>query len=80
MHDLHVRDWLTTDVPANWKTDQFKGLTIDLGVPPGAILVTGRGDDDGRAGLPTRRPARTVRFVASVAMRPSPSILETGRR
>lgn len=33
VHDLHIRDWLTTDVPVDWKTDQFKGLTIDLGVP-----------------------------------------------
>ncbi|MEP6938592.1 MAG: glycoside hydrolase family 36 protein [Rudaea sp.] len=33
VHDLRIRDWLTTDVPADWKTDQFKGLTIDIGVP-----------------------------------------------
>ena len=31
--DLRVRDWLTTDPPAGWKTAEFKGITIDLGVP-----------------------------------------------
>jgi hypothetical protein len=28
-----VRDWLVADVPANWKPQEFKGQTIDLGVP-----------------------------------------------
>jgi Melibiase len=31
--DLRVRDWLTTDPPPGWKTAEFKGITIDLGVP-----------------------------------------------
>lgn len=29
-----VRSWLTTDLPANWKPDEFKGQTIDIGDPP----------------------------------------------
>jgi alpha-galactosidase len=29
-----VRDWLTTDVPANWKPEELKGQTIDIGDPP----------------------------------------------
>ena len=33
VHDPKTRDWLTTDVPFDWKTDQFKGLTIDIGAP-----------------------------------------------
>src|SRR5205823_1131063 len=33
VHDPIVRDWLVSDVPANWKTEAFKGQTIDLGVP-----------------------------------------------
>jgi hypothetical protein len=33
VHDPNVRDWLVSDVPANWKTEAFKGQTIDLGVP-----------------------------------------------
>jgi hypothetical protein len=28
-----VRGWLTTDVPADWKPEEFKGQTIDLGAP-----------------------------------------------
>jgi alpha-galactosidase len=31
--DPKVRDWLVTDVPADWKPEPFKGQTIDLGVP-----------------------------------------------
>jgi hypothetical protein len=31
--DPKVRDWLTTDLPADWKPAEFKGATIDLGVP-----------------------------------------------
>ncbi len=31
--DANVRDWLTTDPPPNWKPAEFKGITIDLGVP-----------------------------------------------
>ena len=32
-HDPKVRDWLTRDVPANWKPEEFKGVTIDIGDP-----------------------------------------------
>lgn len=28
-----VRDWLVNDLPADWKPEEFKGQTIDLGVP-----------------------------------------------
>lgn len=28
-----VRDWLTTDLPATWKPEEFKGQTIDIGAP-----------------------------------------------
>jgi hypothetical protein len=32
--DLKVRNWLIADPPPNWKQgDEFKGITIDLGVP-----------------------------------------------
>ena len=33
VRDPKVRDWLVTDVPADWKPEPFKGQTIDLGVP-----------------------------------------------
>lgn len=32
-HDPAVRNWLTDDVAADWKPEEFKGQTIDLGVP-----------------------------------------------
>ncbi|MBZ5663733.1 MAG: alpha-galactosidase [Acidobacteriia bacterium] len=28
-----VRDWLTTDLPATWKPEEFKGQTIDISAP-----------------------------------------------
>src|SRR4029077_14943789 len=28
-----VRDWMVTDLPSDWKPEEFKGQTIDLGVP-----------------------------------------------
>ena len=31
--DPRVRDWLTTTPPPGWKPAEFKGITIDLGVP-----------------------------------------------
>lgn len=31
--DPKVRDWMVTDVPADWQPEPFKGQTIDLGVP-----------------------------------------------
>ncbi|MGA2539532.1 MAG: alpha-galactosidase, partial [Terracidiphilus sp.] len=33
VHDPQVADWLVTDLPANWKPEEFKGQTIDIGVP-----------------------------------------------
>jgi alpha-galactosidase len=31
--DPKVRDWLVADVAADWKPEEFKGQTIDIGVP-----------------------------------------------
>ncbi len=31
--DAKVRDWLVSDVPADWKPEEYKGRTADLGVP-----------------------------------------------
>ena len=31
--DPKVRDWMVTDLPADWKPEPFKGQTVDLGVP-----------------------------------------------
>ena len=31
--DTRVRDWMVSDIPADWKPEPFKGQTIDLGVP-----------------------------------------------
>jgi len=31
--DPKVRDWMVTDLPADWKPEPFKGQTIDLGLP-----------------------------------------------
>ena len=33
VRDPKVRDWIVTDLPADWKPGQFGGQTIDLGVP-----------------------------------------------
>jgi hypothetical protein len=33
VNDAKVHDWLVTDLPANWKPEEFKGQTIDIGVP-----------------------------------------------
>ncbi len=32
--DPLTRDWLVADLPAHWKTDDFRGRTIDLGCKP----------------------------------------------
>ena len=39
--DPKVRDWLTTDPPPGWKPAEFKGITIDLGVPAAQAWATG---------------------------------------
>ena len=31
--DPKVRDWMVTDIPADWQPEPFKGQTIDIGVP-----------------------------------------------
>jgi len=33
LRDPTVRDWLVADVGRDWKPQEFKGQTIDLGVP-----------------------------------------------
>lgn len=33
VNDPKVRDWLVSDLPADWKPEDFKGQTADLGVP-----------------------------------------------
>jgi hypothetical protein len=38
--DPVVRDWLTTDPPPGWKPAEFKGVTIDLGVPAAQAWAT----------------------------------------
>jgi len=41
VHDAVVRDWLVTDVGADWKPEEFKGQTIDLGVPAAHAYAAG---------------------------------------
>jgi hypothetical protein len=33
VHDPKTNDWLVNDVPRDWKPEEFKGQTTDLGVP-----------------------------------------------
>ena len=33
VRDPKVRDWMVTDLPPEWKPEDFKGQTVDLGVP-----------------------------------------------
>jgi hypothetical protein len=33
VHDSKVRDWLVSDLAPDWKPEEFKGQTTDLGVP-----------------------------------------------
>jgi Melibiase len=42
--DAQTRDWLTTDAPVGWKPDEFKGLTIDIGVPAAQVWVSNEVD------------------------------------
>ncbi len=37
--DPETRGWLTTDLPADWKPEEFKGQTIDIGVPKAKAWV-----------------------------------------
>jgi alpha-galactosidase len=42
LRDPKVRDWLVADVQPNWKPQQFKGQTIDLGVPAARAYAQGQ--------------------------------------
>jgi alpha-galactosidase len=33
IRDPEVRGWMTSDLPATWKPEEFKGQTFDIGVP-----------------------------------------------
>jgi alpha-galactosidase len=33
VNDPKIKDWLITDLPPNWKPEDFKGQTVDIGVP-----------------------------------------------
>jgi hypothetical protein len=33
VRDPKVHDWMVTDLPRDWKPEEFKGQTVDLGVP-----------------------------------------------
>ena len=39
--DPKVRDWMVTDLPPDWKPEDFKGQTIDIGVPEARDWVQG---------------------------------------
>ena len=39
-----TRRWLTTDPPKGWKPAEFKGVTIDIGVPAARAWVAGEAD------------------------------------
>jgi alpha-galactosidase len=41
LRNRKVRDWLVADVPPDWKPQQFKGQTIDLGVPAAQAYAQG---------------------------------------
>jgi hypothetical protein len=41
LRDPTVRDWLVADVPPNWRPQDFKGQTIDLGVPAAQAYAQG---------------------------------------
>jgi alpha-galactosidase len=44
VRDPKVRDWLITDLPPDWKPEEFKGQTIDLGVPAAHRYLAGEVD------------------------------------
>jgi hypothetical protein len=41
VRDPRVRDWLVSDLPADWKPQEFRGQTIDLGVPQAEAWAQG---------------------------------------
>jgi alpha-galactosidase len=40
IHDSKVKDWLITDLPPDWKPEEFKGQTMDVGVPAARSAFT----------------------------------------
>jgi hypothetical protein len=36
VHDPLIRDWLVADPPEGWQPEEFKGMTVDLGLPAAA--------------------------------------------
>jgi len=44
LRDPKVRDWLVADVAPDWKPQEFKGQTIDLGVPAAKAYAQGEVD------------------------------------
>ncbi len=41
VHDPKVRDWMVTDLPPDWKPEEFKGQTVDVGVPAAHAYLRG---------------------------------------
>ena len=41
VHDPKVSDWLAADVAPDWKPEEFKGLTIDIGDPAAHAYAAG---------------------------------------
>jgi hypothetical protein len=41
VNDPKVQDWLVTDVPAEWKPEEFKGKTVDMSVPAARDYLQG---------------------------------------
>ena len=41
VNDPKVHDWLVTDLPPGWKPEEFKGQTVDLGVPAAHDYLAG---------------------------------------
>ena len=44
VRDPEVKRWLTKDVAADWKPEEFKGQTIDIGVPEAEAWAMGETD------------------------------------
>jgi hypothetical protein len=39
-HDTDVQDWLLNDISPDWKPEEFKGQTIDIGLPAAKAYAT----------------------------------------
>jgi alpha-galactosidase len=44
VNDPSVKDWLVSDLPPRWKPEEFKGQTIDIGVPAAEKWATSETD------------------------------------